>query len=325
MKDDRIPEIDDIKSALVLIMLLYHAASALPSAAARNAFAGLTENLYFIHFAFVLVCGLLCGLHYNTPTQLNTRPVRAILAMRGVKLFGIFLAINLLLYATGYFHWHGWANLRTMNPDFPFGLSGQTVALEILYYIGWVLILSAGLLSPVPWWIVLLLGLAAIPFEANSLIFCMGWGCVGMGLGGWLHTGFGEGYGARLRRYCRILPPLLILYLILANILHWPHRSYALLLETFLWFGSFIWLLGIGGPGRHLKLFARYTLPAYIGQIVILSLLQRTLSRCGLPSGAVYGIGLAVGTVLLLLMLAMLDQARRRFGRIDRMYRMIFN
>ena len=63
MGHSRIQELDDIKSSLVLIMLVFHSASGLTRHA--ETLAPICSALFFIHYAFLMVTGLLCGIHYG--------------------------------------------------------------------------------------------------------------------------------------------------------------------------------------------------------------------------------------------------------------------
>lgn len=319
----RIREIDDIKSALVVIMLLYHAASALPKY--RENFIWLTEELYFIHFAFVLVSGLLCGLHYNDRDRMGARPVRRELVVRGLKIWGIFLTSNILLYAAGILRWPGGAKFLQLNGGMPFNMNGSIWAFEILYYIGAFLIASSCLLRPVPGWCVLLLGLGGIWFEQNNLIFCIGWGCVGFGLGDIIRSFSTDRVFENFRHWGWYTLPGLMLYLIFCDWKNIPHRSYWLVSETLLWFGTFIWLLGISRCGHFLEEFGRYTMLAYLGQVVLMAALGRLLCRFSTwPPVVIYGVNLLITMILLLIALKMLDRIRKKVPVVDWSYRKIF-
>lgn len=319
----RIREIDDIKTALVVIMLLYHAASSLPHYGPF--FISFTDKLYFIHFAFVLVSGLLCGLHYNDREKMGVRAVRRELIVRGLKIWGIFLTANVLLYLVGVMHWSSWSEFYRLNQDMPFNINGRTWAFEILYYIGAFLIAASCLLRPLSGWQVLLLGLVGIWFDEYNLVFCLGWGSVGLGLGELVRSHSTSKVLGVLRDWNWCAPLALAVLMVVMHFGKIPHRSYWLLLETLLWFGSFIWLLGLGNCSQRLAAFGRYTMLAYIGQIVLMVALGRVLVRATSWSPIIlYVVNLTLIAVILLAAMKVLDEMRRANSKIDRVYQLIF-
>ena len=127
----RSKELDNIKTALVIVMLLYHSASSL------KLWPKYLDVLYFIHYAFILMTGVVVGFHYFPYEKSSVKKNGIRLIQRGARLICIFLVCNLLLYLckiyswtalVEHFHHTGWVEFLC-NPK------GNLCAFEILYHI----------------------------------------------------------------------------------------------------------------------------------------------------------------------------------------------
>ena len=142
---DRSKELDDIKTALVMFMLLYHSASCL------GIWKPYLELLFFIHFAFVAMTGIMVGFHYCN--EYYSWQITLRLVQRGGKLLAVFLIVNVLFYLGGGF---SWSKLQEQfhlvgAVQFLCNPKGSLCAFEILYHIGVFLIAASVCIVPYGW------------------------------------------------------------------------------------------------------------------------------------------------------------------------------
>lgn len=141
-KSKRIPALDFTKGALVLIMVLYHW---------MNYFLMVDGSIYkylrFLTPSFIFITGFLISQVYLSKYQASRPHVPGRLLLRGFKLLGIVLCLNLVLSTVRL------NGLKTRMGDWSLGdsmvayLTGTApVAFSVLVPIAYLLILSAGLL-----------------------------------------------------------------------------------------------------------------------------------------------------------------------------------
>ena len=328
MGHSRIQELDDIKSSLVLIMLVFHSASGLTRHA--ETLAPICSALFFIHYAFLMVTGLLCGIHYGAEAQTDARQVKRRLWSRGAKLLGLFLGINLLFYGVRILQFVKLQQALAQEGgllQLVWAPAGSLVAFEILYFIALFLLLVPFL---IPWardWMLFIIGFGLMFWNHSTLTFCLSWAVLGMGLGMFVRR------PAVIPRL-RFLGGYVFCFPILLPVMLWLNSSRGagdallnklfLLVETLVWFGFFVWLLRIHDCGRHVRVLGAYTLVAYMGQMFIIVGLNTFLRR--LPWGAVpsYLVMLLTATVTTYLAVRLLAWGRRKFHLVDRFYQLIF-
>jgi len=102
-------QLDYIKGSCVLIMLLYHMMS---MAAAHYDVEPFLRHLNFVHASFIFISGWLVGSYYATKVS-NGQAITVYrrLLVRGLKLIGLFLVVNIVMY-----NWT-FANLKNWTPN----------------------------------------------------------------------------------------------------------------------------------------------------------------------------------------------------------------
>ena len=89
-------EIDVIKGILVIIMIFYHCASVMLNANSKLTI--VTNQLDFLHTAFLVLTGFLCGWYYAPSSSHEVKQIRKRLRLRAIKLIIIFVFLNVSLY-----------------------------------------------------------------------------------------------------------------------------------------------------------------------------------------------------------------------------------
>jgi len=317
MPGKRIQVIDDIKSSLVVMMLLFHSASMLNSAA----FADYLQRLAFIHLAFVLVTGFLLGFHYNVSPVAPA--VRTRLLLRGTKILLLFLAINMLFYAIGTFRFSELSGYyeEIGGATFFLAIPGKYCAFEILYYIGLFLLTGIVFLSPVPWWVSIAVGICSMLWGAFPFFNALGWGLLGMGAGTVCQQSSVQQFLIRGKKFCWAAVPLL------AAMQLYFHRPYGILLfiECVLWFLSFICVLQIGGAGRKIALLGKYTLFAYLFQMLLIRFCAKIATKIHVSDLTRYFFVFILSSIMCYVGIVFLNYLRKRFSKIDSLYKLIFS
>lgn len=327
-------DLDIIKGALVCIMLLYHCASASNFSVLRV----IMEQIHFIHSAFLVITGFLCGYHYYLSARTAPGVVGRRLMLRAWKIFAIFAFANVYFYFIIGTHEMWVALLDTPNKITVvcqllfINIPGDILAFEVLYLIAWFLLLAALLvcLHHVKIWLCMVMLL--LVFLPGSLAWFTAFGCSGMLIGVLAREGLTSFALLRIRRYLCFFP------IMLAVILWCSPYSFIgpmgstgtmifLLLETAVWFYSFLWcsqrILNTWLK-QQIILLGQYTLPAYIFQMVCARAVYPILSRCGLQDYVYYGVSLVCVTVATWLVVLMIDRLRKNWLLADNAYRVVF-
>jgi len=229
---------------LVLGMLVFHAASV--GIAQHPELFRIMADLGFLHTAFLLLCGFVCGWHYTAAAQLQRAPGR--LAERALKIFGVFLAANALLVALGVRDWRAWFTAGSSVPaafqHFVREMDANIAAFVVLYYIALLLLLAALFVRSGQPRVAFVVGLlACVAGGAHSkTLWCLGFGIAGMLLGSW-RTQL-QPLWTLANNYMWLAPAVLIGYRMLPST---PSQNVAvsfvrLILETGLWYWA---LLGV--------------------------------------------------------------------------------
>ena len=139
--------LDIVKGLLVILMIIYHCASmVLLNPAFQELAANITNRIDFIARAFLLLCGLLCGIHYLPQFRQSPQKTRIRLAIRGFKLLSIFLVLNLILYLVGFHSLNGLLNdfhkSQVIN-YFLYSFPWSHFSFGIIYFIGFFLLMTS--------------------------------------------------------------------------------------------------------------------------------------------------------------------------------------
>jgi peptidoglycan/LPS O-acetylase OafA/YrhL len=322
----RIPALDFTKGALVVIMVLYHW---------MNYFLTGHDSAYkylrFLTPSFIFITGFLISHVYLSKYPASDLRIPMRLLVRGLKLLAIVACLNMVFSIL---------HLRALitpvnNPHhrdivLAYLLGTAPVAFAVLIPIGYLLILSAGLVvsktRKSTYHITCVLSVAGATYCAltglNSgylEIFSIG------------TIGLSVGY-APIDRIDAIVKHRLILVLAYAAYLVavtvW-HEIYLLQIPGVFLSLTVIYLIGTrhsgaGGIGNVFILLGKYSLFAYIAQIGLLQVLQKGLRRVGGGPGVVTA-ALVIGFVCTVLIVEIVDRTRRSVAGFNRLYALVFS
>ncbi len=316
----RSKELDNIKTALVIIMLLYHSASCL------NIWPQYLEVLYFIHYAFILMTGAVVGFHYLQITDESIKKSKYRLIQRGIKLLCIFILCNSLFYLMKVY------SLTTLMEyiqevgivQFLCNPKGRLCAFEILYYIAIFLIISPICLMKHGTEIGGILGCVLILLRWNPLVFCIGLGLLGICLGNVLY---------KTTIHWQVFLKAIIQWGwtdgLLLFILHmlgpWHQQGGVVFIEILLWLVFIMSIMHYAFLPKTFDIFGKYTLLAYIFQVLFLAILAIIIRRFHFPPSINYFILLVLATGGTLIFLHAVNRLRKKFPVCDGIYKFIFS
>jgi hypothetical protein len=329
----RLKEIDVARGYFVLTMLVYHCvlSKPFPDLSPIKSFVG------FIHTAFLTMAGFLCSWHYLPRAQWESRAVSRRLIGRGIKLMVVFAAANIVLYGIGFHDQKllsaALSNYSGLLENLVKEVSGRLFTFEILAYIG-VFLFVAGVIISVPASF-LLFSVAFITMYAvtpNTMLYFMACGFVGV----LMALPFLQGSVTillRSRALLWLVPILLTIHL--AGRLISPEQTTSvaklsiLQLETLAWVVFFLLLHRVLSPfpgAKIVPLLGRYTLLAYIGQMLFIVILSRIALKYVGPYGAwmTYFTLLTAATVATCILVVACDRLRNRWRWFDWGYRVVF-
>jgi len=331
----RIPALDFTKGMLVLFMVVYHW---------LNAFYGFKDDIYkylrFLTPSFMFITGfLISNVYFSRPKELN-RAVPKRLAQRGLKILGIFASLNAAIYAMPHSGWTVVERLGvrsliavfvTGNPGIP-GVR-KLAAFEVLVPIGYILLISAALswIFAAPkyvFYVACLLCFAGVfTFDAagapNGILEGVALGLMGVSLG-YIPL-------SKINRIALHVWPLAAAYacyivaITIWNVI-FPLQVAGLCLILILLYSVGLRIPAGSTIGSQVNLLGHYSLVGYIGQIGIIQVLHRIMSRLdlldrGVPS---LGLSLAAAFALTLLLVIVVDQTRSRVVAVNKLYRFAF-
>lgn len=332
---DRIPALDFTKGMLVLIMVLYHW---------LNYFVSSDGDIYrylrFLTPSFIFITGFLISHAYlGSDRDAHSSPSKR-LAQRGLKLLAVFLILNAARTflipdartspATG-----GGVTLRDWIPalvsgNVSAGIDAKGTAFNILVPIGYLLLLSAGLVRTVKFYkyafhtvclalFLIILVLQSFRLEYGNLEMI----AIGM-------LGAVVGYVSMERIVAIGSQTFLLAACYVGYVLAITVWNVGFLLQIV---GVLLNLIIIFRLGRQallpayaqdgVILLGRYSLFGYIAQIAILQVLIRLLRSDDLGDGKLV-VSFVLALALTVVAVVAMDQARRKLGSVDRLYKAIF-
>lgn len=315
---------------LVLGMLVFHAASV--ATERHPQFLRLMAALYFLHTAFVLLCGFVCGWHYTAAAQLQRAPRR--LAERALKIFGVFVAANALLVALGVRDWRAWLNAGSSVPGafhhFVQEMDANVAAFVVLYYIAVLLALAALIVRSRRPRVVFAVGLLACAAGAghSKTLWFLSFGMAGMLLGSCRSQP--KPLWALANRYAWLAPAILVGYLVLPTIpdTNMAVSMFRVMLETGLWCWAVLGIYHLFLPNlaRSCVLeLGRETLPAYVGQVFIYQLNWVLWAKYIANPYLYYAASLVACTCLVLLGIELASRFSTRSSPAAVVYRLAFH
>ena len=326
----RFEDLDVLKGMLVFGMLVFHAASV--AIERHPEFTRLVAALGFLHTAFLLLCGFICGSHYTAMTPLQRAPAR--LAERALKIFGLFAVANALLVVSGSRDWRVWLNAGS-SPSAAFyhfvqEMDANVAAFIVLYYIALLLALAALFVrsrQPRVAFAVGLLVCAAGAGHSKTLWF-LSFGMAGMLLGSWRIQL--QPIWELAKKHTWLAPAALIGYLMFPMVVS-PSVVISflrLMLETGLWCWTVlgVYHLLLPKPARRWVLdLGRETLLAYVLQMFIYELNWALWGKYIANPYLYYAASFAVCTCLLLLGLQVVTRISTRSSTAAIAYRLAFH
>jgi len=318
--------LDFVKGVLVVVMVIYHTMNYFSTAKPEN-----YGYIRFVSGSFIFISGYLVATHYRKKYNINRRAVTRRLIVRGVKLLGVFTALNVLMSIVGV------ENHKSVR----FGFDAFIANLPITYGTGNSRITAFQILVPIAY--LLMISPIVLAMQGwKKLVFCSI-----LILSGWyeymgnmyfnpylvLIGMFGLSFGILFDphhqnfRIHRILA-LIVLVVSVSNMSALDQNIYSYTLGIILVLLSVYMLSKSMRTDGHLfsalVLLGNYTLLSYIAQIVFLFALYLFLRQrwdMGYETLSVF----AATILFLFLMCLALDWLRKRNQVVDTTYRAIFS
>jgi peptidoglycan/LPS O-acetylase OafA/YrhL len=328
----RIWALDFIKGALVLIMVLYHW---------LNYFIGPEGSYYryltFLPPSFICITGFLISRVYLSKYRITDPRLPRRLAIRSLKLFAIFIVLNLAVEMIAPKVYTGKRSFAVISPTALWSVyvsgnmkSGRLVAFDVLVPICYLLFFSACLLVVCRYFkpafhaatIVALLGVLALRLSGqlseNFELFSIG--LLGISIG---YIPIEKVNSVSQRRHAVVLLYLLYVAAITVWNAPFPLQVLGVLLTLMLLYMVGTAVRENGRAPRVLALLGRYSLFGYIAQIAILQIMRRAwhaeLTAWSLMSSFLIAMSLTILSV------EAVDRARSKLPMADRIYGAVFS
>ena len=332
-KNRRIPALDFTKGALVLIMVLYHWINYFVNPNWKYLF-----YLRFLTPSFIFISGFMISHVYLSKYQAADARLSQRLVTRGIKLFGIFLVLNLARDLIVPFLGTGIAAPNVVSSRFlvEFFILGnlptdgpKLISFSILVPISYLLIFAGSLIPLYRGYrytfhfACLSLFLASFIFGyARSRNYNVEFVAIGMlgVLAGLAPIKTVDSIG----RHPYLLAASYFCYLIAITIWNVP---FVLLIVAVLLNLCVLYLIGArsdaGAMGNEVILLGKYSLWGYISQVAILQLLSKVFQRVDLGAARL-PMSFIAAMVLTIMTVEFADRARGRSRKADRLYKAIF-
>ena len=322
--------LDATKGALVLLMVLYHWLNYFYS----------TEGFFyryirFITPSFIFLTGFLIS-HVSLARASGESKTSWRLLGRGARLFGLFCLLNVGIALVAPNSYNGQIRFLTMPlgelawtllTGTDQGEGGKAAAFFILLPISYLLFAVSGLIAiaprknlPVVLWslVVSIVTMLSLVSWTSATLELLAVGLLGLALGYYpLQQLFQQRYFAAALALCFLLQNIALTLL---------GARFSLQVTGVVINCLVIYALFTRIPGSEmLTMLGRYSLFAYIGQVLILQLLRRGFTVILRPDTAAWLLLSALGAyALTVLAVAMLDRTRRRSGAVNTAYQLLF-
>lgn len=332
-------EVDIVKGMLVIIMLVFHCALPENKHFISSFYFIIYNKIVFIHYAFIILSGFLIGWHYYPLLEKRNSDVKARLMIRGLKLLLIIIVLNVCLYISGIFKISYFADANKSLTDFLynfiFNINGKLIALDQVYPISIILIISSLLISR-NCLIIFIFFTGICLFIGNpefSILKLLAYGFEGIILGILIC----KGYLLRVWRFLKkgnvVYIFLFCIYLYVTEIpiikdyiLNSIFKNdkiffFYISFDSLCWFIFFIFIIDnikINFIYKIINLLSKYTLLGYISQMMIIRIVKHFIMNS-------YILIFLVSLIFLCLFLSLLEVSRNRNNFIDNCYKIIFN
>jgi peptidoglycan/LPS O-acetylase OafA/YrhL len=330
----RIPALDFTKGALVLFMVLYHWLNYF--VAAEGMF---YRYLRFVTPSFIFITGFLVSNVYLSKYSVGDRRLLKRLTQRGLKILGIFVALNVAIAALFPPSYSGNVLFGHMSVGQLLSIfvtgnvisqSGKAAAFYILVPISYVLILSAGLMVVNRFYKRIFQAACLLSLAFALALSATGFGSANLELVAIGLLGVVIGYApaentASWFRNPYRLGGLYALYLIAItawNVIY-PLQVIGVCLTLIV-----IYIAGDSnrrpaGAWSHVILLGQYSLFGYISQIAILQLLYRGLRHVDIGRAAL-AVSLLAAFALTMLSVEILHRLRAKSATVNGLYKAVF-
>lgn len=334
-------DLDLIKGLLVFIMILFHCASMATNASSE--LLDIANYISFIHFAFLIITGFLCGWYY-VPQLESASPVtvRKRLRFRALKIIMILLFSNVALYATGIFDHSklrdAISTFDDLSRNLLLSVKGSLIAFEILLPIALFLLFASFILrgKHILAISVLFTGVAIFLGNWSSTFNTVAFGGIGF-IAGLLSqssltkkilTFYEETSvtGDFIIFLGCLLSILLLKYFFFLCSSFLPFHFYYTA-ETFFWFFgllAIIKLIGSDFLSDSCAFLGSYTLLGYILQMLIIRSIFLLLNSMDVTGYYYYIANVFISTILLFLILQVVSKIRNNYKIFNSLYRFIF-
>jgi len=331
----RLPVLDFIKGALVLIMVLYHWWNYFISP-----LGAVYKYLRFLTPSFIFISGFLVSHVYLARPAVDRLKTAKRLTQRGFKILAVFVSLNLVRtflipdVRSGIMPSQAWS-LKNLTAIYLTGNvsaagTGKAAAFYILVPISYLLLVSAGLIlatrlykdifkiaGPLLLLAVFVLDLCGLQYGNLELLAI---GLLGVTTG-YLSLDTIE----NLLKYRALLVMAYLSYLVVITMWNvtYPIQIVGVFLNLLL-----LYLLGVSAAGKGTVgavaiLLGKYSLFGYIAQIAILQVLYRGVRPLRLGLG-VLPVSFCAAFALTIIGVELLNRARGRVALLDRLYRAVF-
>jgi peptidoglycan/LPS O-acetylase OafA/YrhL len=334
-KASRVSALDFTKGALVLIMVLYHWI---------DYFIGSTLELFrylrFLTPSFICISGFLISSVYLAKYDIRDNRIPKRLAERGLKILGIFVALNLLIGFLFRDSSNGrmvFASISSLENIFIAGNTvvpgvGKAAAFIVLVPISYLLLFSAGLMIVCRYFkyafqavfLSCLVAIGALYLQGmqSGNLELLAIGFLGVIIG---YVPFDKVNRVVAHTYLLVFGYICYLAAVtLWNVIY-PLQIVGVCLTL-----ALIYLVGVrtaepGGVAKRIVvLLGKYSLLGYIVQILILQLLRKGL-RLFEPGPALLAISFLAAVLLTILAVAATNTLRAKSTVVDGMYRAVFS
>jgi hypothetical protein len=331
---NRILAFDFTKGALVLFMVLYHW---------LNYFYAVNGKIYiylrFLTPSFIFITGFLISHVHISKYGIGNPLLPKRLFLRGLKLLGVFVVLNLLISLL-FAHSDGgvvvnrfsWPNLYAIfvTGNVFVDRSGKAAAFAILVPISYLLMASAFILILCRFFkysFHVICGLLLL-----SIAILSGYGIHSLNLEhltiGLLGIVFGYASGTDIRKVAEHPYAIMLAYCAYLTAITLWDVPFGLRMVGVVLSVALIYMVGAssGEPGKvrqHIIILGKYSLFGYISQIAILQVLHRGLSHLNLRT-EVLVISFVAGFALTMISVELVDRIRPRSVSADRLYRAVF-
>ena len=321
-------------------MIIFHCASM-----ATNKYTDLkivTIYLGWLHYAFILISGFLCGWYYQPKIENSRYNVRARVKHRGYKLLLVFFTINAILYFSDFMGAFSFdylksyfLSVRIIFNNFILEMNGRLVGFQILYYIGIFLIVTSFILGRFSalylFWLILLI-FFFIPYSRT--LFFLEFGFFGFFIG----IIWNSKHFIKINTLIPVIiysSPLFLLievFLLFNKPIFIYKNQHILLLyhliQILFWFGFASLFSEIFLSARIVKwilsLFSKYTLLSYILQMLIIRIGFVFITKFKIVNYNYFFVNIAFSSTILFITILFIDSIRKKIKIADVSYRYIF-